>query len=145
MASDAMDGATLAHLGYVVRNMERAVARFEAEGGVLTLAPTPDPVQGVHVALLTVDGAIDIELVSPIVDGSSPVDSRLSRGGGLDHVCYFVPDVAAALACDELNGGVTVCPPTYACAFRREIGFVHRRSGLVVEYMSIEEVAPNGD
>ena len=131
---------TLAHLGYVVRSIDRAVSRFEREGAVLTLPPTPDPRQGVHVALLRLDGAIDVELVSPIEEGASPVDSRLSRGGGLDHVCYFVPDVARALADDESRGGLIVCPPTFACAFGRDIGFVQRRSGLVVEFMSENEV-----
>lgn len=141
-----MDGRRVAHLGYVVKNMDRAISRFENEGGVLTLEPTPDPVQGVHVCLLEVDGAIDVELVSPITAGSSPVDSRLARGGGLDHVCYFVDDVAAELARDEAAGGIVVCPPTFACAFGRTIGFVQRRSGMIVEFMSDAIVeAPTDD
>lgn len=132
----------LAHLGYVVKDIDRGVSRFEKEGGVLTLPPTADPIQGVYVALLTIDGAVDIELVAPIVRGDSPVESRLARGGGLDHVCYFVDDVPTALVADETDGSLVVCQPTYACAFRREIAFVQRRSGLVVEFMSREEVSP---
>lgn len=130
----------LAHLGYVVKNIERGVARFEREGGVLTLPPTPDPIQKVSVALLTLDGAVDIELVSPLVPGDSPVDTRLARGGGLDHVCYFVDDVAESLRAEEPNGSLVVCEPTFACAFNRTIAFVQRRGGLIVEFMSREEV-----
>ncbi|MEM9200697.1 MAG: VOC family protein [Actinomycetota bacterium] len=130
----------LAHVGYVVKDIERGINRFEREGAVLTLEATPDPIQGVYVCLLRVDGAVDIELVSPIEPGSSPVESRLARGGGLDHLCYFVDDVEGALADDEQKGSLIVCPPTYACAFERTIGFAQRRTGLVVEYMSRETV-----
>ena len=132
----------LAHLGYVVKNIERSLARFEKEGAVLTLAPTPDPIQRVSVALLTIDGAVDIELVAPLVSGDSPVESRLARGGGLDHVCYYVDDVEQALAEEKPRGSLVVCEPTFACAFNRTIAFVQRRGGLVVEFMSREEVAP---
>jgi len=132
----------LAHMGYVVRDLAPAIKRFEREGGVLILEPTPDPIQGVHVCVLRVDGVVDIELVAPIFAGSSPVDSRLARGGGLDHVCYNVDSVADALRQDENRGSMIVCPPTYACAFQRTIGFAQRRSGLVVEFMSRERTPP---
>ncbi|HIG25039.1 MAG TPA: VOC family protein [Acidimicrobiia bacterium] len=134
----------LAHIGYVVRNIERSVERFEKEGATLLIAAAPDPVQGVYVALLRIEDEVDIELVSPIVVGESPVDSRLSRGGGLDHLCYFVADVQSALEAEQSNGGIVVCHPTFACVFEREIGFVQRRSGLVVEFMSDVKVL-NGD
>ena len=130
--------ASLAHLGYVVRNMDRSITRFTNEGAELVIEPKADPLQKVVCALLRVDGAVDIELVAPIAEGDSPVDSRLARGGGLDHVCYHVPDVAEALARDVVGGSVVVCEPVYACVFDRQIAFVQRRSGLIVEFMSAE-------
>ena len=117
----------LAHLGYVVKNIERSLARFEKEGAVLTLAPTPDPIQRVSVALLTIDGAVDIELVAPLVSGDSPVESRLARGGGLDHVCYYVDDVEQAPP--RKPGGSLVARADLACAFNCTIAFVQRRGG----------------
>lgn len=127
---------TLAHVGYVVPDMRRAVRRFESEGSVVVIPPTDDPIQRVSCALLRTDGAIDIELVAPLVAGDSPVEARLTRGGGLDHVCYFVDDLAAELASEIDAGALVVCQPTYAVTFDRDIAFVHRRSGLVVELMT---------
>jgi len=125
----------LAHLGYVVADMDRALRRFEAEGATVLIPPTDDPIQRVSCCLLRSDGGVDIELVAPLVAGDSPVEARLKRGGGLDHVCYFVDDLAAALAAEVDAGAVVVCEPTYAVTFDRQIAFVHRRSGLVVELM----------
>ncbi|MEE8558976.1 MAG: VOC family protein [Myxococcota bacterium] len=126
----------LAHLGYVVRDMASALRRFELEGAIVLIPPTSDPLQRVEVCLLNVDETIAIELVAPMDDGESPIRARVGRGGGLDHVCYTVDDVGEALAEEESKGAIVVCPPTYAIAFDREVGFVHRRSGVVVEYMS---------
>lgn len=126
----------LAHIGYVVTDMARAVRRFEAEGSVVVIPPTDDPIQRVSCCLVRTDEAIDIELVAPLVKGDSPVEARIKRGGGLDHVCYFVDDLDEALASEIESGAVVVCEPTYAVTFDRDIAFVHRRSGLVVELMT---------
>ena len=126
----------LAHIGYVVADMDRAVRRFETEGSVVVIAPTEDPIQRVSCCLVRTDDAIDIELVAPLVPGDSPVEARLKRGGGLDHVCYFVDDLEDSLASEIGAGALVVCEPTYAVTFDRDIAFVHRRSGLVVELMT---------
>ena len=126
----------LAHIGYVVADMDRAVRRFETEGSVVVISPTEDPIQRVSCCLVRTDDAIDIELVAPLVSGDSPVEARLKRGGGLDHVCYFVEDLEDSLASEIGAGALVVCEPTYAVTFDRDIAFVHRRSGLVVELMT---------
>jgi methylmalonyl-CoA/ethylmalonyl-CoA epimerase len=128
----------LAHLGYVVPDMQRALKRFEAEGAVVVIAPTDDPIQRVSCCLVRCDGAVDIELVAPLVPGDSPVEARLKRGGGLDHVCYFVDDLEAAVATEVEAGSIVVCEPVHAVTFDRRIAFVQRRSGLVVELMARE-------
>src|SRR5512140_7300 len=111
----------LAHLGYVVPDMQRAVKRFEAEGAVVVIPPTDDPIQRVSCCLLRCDGAVDIELVAPLVPGDSPVEARLKRGGGLDHVCYLVDDLEAAVAADVEAGSIVVCEPVPAVTFDRRI------------------------
>jgi methylmalonyl-CoA/ethylmalonyl-CoA epimerase len=126
----------LAHIGYVVADMDRAVRRFEAEGSVVVIPPTEDPIQRVSCCLLRTDDAIDVELVAPLVPGDSPVESRLKRGGGLDHVCYLVDSLEEELRSEVANGAMVVCEPTHAVTFGRDIAFVHRRSGLVVELMA---------
>lgn len=131
----------IAHLGYVVPRMQPALRRWLDGGAELLVEPTDDPVQRVSVCLLRADGVTDIELVAPLTEGDSPVTARLRRGGGLDHICYFVEDVGEALRAEQKRGGVVVCKPVYAVAFRSEVGFAMRRTGLVVEFMSRGEVA----
>lgn len=125
----------LVHVGYVVRNVETAMKRFVDEGYEVQIEPTPDPIQNVYVAQLD-DGITPVELVSPLGEGS-PVESRLKRGGGLDHLCFAVDDVAAAVAAEEEKGAMVVCEPVPAVAFDRTVAFMFRKTGLIVEYMSI--------
>lgn len=137
-----MGERTLAHIGYVVNDLESIRKRFEREGARTTLPPTDDPVQKVRVCVLQMDGSIAIELVAPLSDDDSPIQSRLRRGGGLDHLCFYVDDLQAELEAEQRQGAVVVCPPTYAVAFGRDIAFVHRRSGVVVELMTRHETSP---
>ena len=134
-----MTARSLAHLGYVVPDLESAQRRFVREGGEVTIEPTVDPLQNVVVCLLRMDGAVDIELVAPLDAENNPVGGRLARGGGLDHICYSVDCLAEALASEEAMGSLVVSPPRPAVAFGRDVAFVHRRSGLVVELMTREE------
>ena len=132
---------SLHHVGYVVPRMASALARWLDEGARLVVEPIDDPVQRVTVALLESDAGLPVELVAPIPDTDSPIGARLRRGGGLDHFCFSVPDVGAQIETELARGAVLVCAPVRAVAFRREIGFVQRRSGLVVEFISADEVA----
>lgn len=137
-----MDVSALHHIGYVVPRIGPALLRFTDEGATVLVPPIDDPIQRVTVALLACDADVPIELVAPMAGvDDAPVMSRLRRGGGMDHLCFVVDDVAAALAEESDRGGLVVCEPVFAVAFTRTIGFVQRRSGLVVEYISEEEVS----
>lgn len=126
----------LHHVGFVVRNMDRAIAAYQKEGAVLEIAPVDDPIQRVTCALLRMEDGGAVELVAPLDPEDSPVSSRLRRGGGLDHFCYLVDDLDAELATEVERGATVVCEPTYAVTFDRMIAFVLRRSGLLVELMA---------
>jgi methylmalonyl-CoA/ethylmalonyl-CoA epimerase len=132
----------LHHIGYVVPRIGPALNRFVDEGATVLVEPVDDPVQRVTVALLRVDGDVPVELVAPIAGMDSPVVARLRRGGGFDHLCYSVHDVADALDEESGRGSLIVCEPVFAVAFTRTIGFVQRRSGMVVEYISEQETSP---
>jgi catechol 2,3-dioxygenase-like lactoylglutathione lyase family enzyme len=129
------DEGTLHHFGYVVRDIDRAIEQFTREGAMLEIAPTTDPIQGVTCALLRTAPGTAVELVAPIDPDDSPLASRLRRGGGLDHLCFSVPDVGLALERERALGGTVVCEPVHAVTFERTVGFVLRRSGLLVEFM----------
>ena len=102
----------------------------------MLIHPTDDPIQKVTCALLRLADGIDVELVAPIDPEDSPVSARLRRGGGLDHICLAVDEVADELVEEERKGSIVVCPPVHAVTFDRTIAFVHRRSGLLIELMS---------
>ena len=68
--------------------------------------------------------------------GGSPITARLQRGGGLDHLCFWVDDLDASLAREADRDAVLLVPPTYAVTFDSTVAFVQRRTGLVVELMS---------
>lgn len=129
----------LAHIGYVVNNMGGSLKRFVREGAKVVMEPCHDPIQKVHVAVVELPGKVIIELVAPDDSGSSPVNARLDRGGGLDHLCYFTDDIHAAVKAETDQGAVVVCEPVFAVAFNATVAFVHRRTGLVVEYMTRSE------
>ncbi len=128
----------LHHVGYVVADMDRGLKQFMAEGAVLEIPPTDDPIQKVTCALLRLVDGTAVELVAPLDPEDSPVTSRLRRGGGLDHLCYSVDDVQTALDAEDEAGSLIVCDPVHAVTFDKTIGFALRRSGLLVEFMSRE-------
>jgi methylmalonyl-CoA/ethylmalonyl-CoA epimerase len=129
----------LHHIGYVVRDLEAALARFRDDGAEVLIEPATDPLQRVRVCLLRAGDAV-LELVAPL-DESSPIRARLSRGGGLDHLCYLVSDVEEAVEREVRQGALVVCAPCHAVVFDADVAFVHRRSGLVVELMALRQKA----
>lgn len=126
----------IAHLGYVVRNIEKSTAQFLKEGARLIISPTIDEVQRVSVCLLEIEDGTKIELVSPInKEIASPLESRLKRGGGLDHICYFVKEMQVAMETEIKRGSFLLQKPSFAKAFNSNVSFFMRPSGLVIELM----------
>jgi methylmalonyl-CoA/ethylmalonyl-CoA epimerase len=115
--------------------MKGGIRRFEDNGGVLVVGPTEDPLLGVVCALIRLPEGVDVELVAPLSEAESPITARLQRGGGLDHLCFWVEDLEASLARELDNDAVLLVPPTYAVTFDSTVAFVQRRGGLVVELM----------
>ena len=132
----ALNGANLGHVGYVVPDMDKALKRWQASGAVLVVPPKLDPIQNVTCALLVLAGAVPVELVAPVEGGPNPVANRLSKGGGLDHVCLYVDDIHASLAGQIASGAMCVVEPVYGAVFDRMIAFVITRPGMVLELMS---------
>lgn len=137
MPEDVASGPRLHHVGYVVARMDTAIRRFVEAGGEVLIGPTDDPGLGVTCVLIRLPEGVDIELVAPFGEGESPITSRLKRGGGLDHLCFWVDDLDASLAAELGNDAVLLVPPTHALTFGTTVAFVQRRGGLVVELMGV--------
>ena len=125
----------LAHVGYVVPRMERGLTQWLRGGAELVVPPALDPIQNVSCALLIVMGSFPIELVAPIPEGPNPVAGRLAKGGGIDHICIYVDDVAGGVEAMKTDGAMCVVEPVYGAVFDRTIAFLILRSGLVLELM----------
>lgn len=133
----------LNHVGVATPSIERSVETLRILLGATVFgAPFDLPTQGVRVCFI--DGPnTQIELIEPY-DAASPIAGFLRKNpaGGQHHVCFEVPDIAAAVA--ELKAkGATVLGEPRIGAHGTPIVFVHPRDmgGLLVELME----APVGD
>lgn len=120
--------AHLHHVAYVVRDLDSALPLFVARFGLSEEIREVMPDQGVEAVMLGAGGA-GVELIRPIDPDSGVARFLDTRGEGLHHVAFAVPDVAAALArlTDEGAELIDTAP-------RRGLGghlvaFVHPRSG----------------
>ena len=124
--------ASVAHIGIAVPSIRDALPFYR---DVLGLAPgSPEHADGATIVSLHF-GDVDVELLEP-VDPSSPVASFLAkRGPGIHHICYRVPDLAAALARCRAAGYRLVDETPRRGAGGRRIAFLHPKStnGILLE------------
>ncbi len=129
-------GEDFCHFGFVVPNMEKSLHQWRDQDVQMVIEPTIDPIQNVICTFFIFQNCLPIELVAPTGIGNSPLDSRLRKGGGLDHVCRFVDDVKLAADESAAKGSIVLVKPTIGCVWNREIAFVYLKSGLILEFMS---------
>jgi len=140
-----MDGTELLgrlhHLGFVVASIQEALPGFlrsldaQAATGIIH-----DPLQKVNVLFLRTGPAepVLIELVEPAAE-DSPVRRFLEKGGGMNHVCYQVPDIGNAIEEMKTRKAVLVNPPKPAVAFDgRQVAWVMTREWLLIELLEAE-------
>jgi len=90
------------HVGIACRDLAGAVARYESVFGLVVAHRERNEEQGVSEAILQVPGtgpaSAYLQLLEPL-GPDTPVGRFLaSRGEGIHHVGYRVPDITAALA-----------------------------------------------
>ena len=129
----------LNHVGVAVPDLPEAI-RFwrETMGAAVASEPFDMPEQGVRVCFVdTPNGGTQIELLAPL-DESSPVSGFLAKNplGGQHHLCFEVPEIAAARAEFE-EQGKRILGPTRIGAHGTPIFFVHPKDmgGVLTEIM----------
>jgi methylmalonyl-CoA/ethylmalonyl-CoA epimerase len=119
------------HVGYVVADLDAALARLAA---VFDLSPTVRevmPEQGVEAALCgTGPGAV--ELIQPLDPEGAIARFMQSRGEGFHHVAFEVPDLEAALADLRGRGAELIDERPRRGLGGHLVAFVHPRSALGV-------------
>jgi len=131
-----MELRKLDHVGIVVANLTEAIERWRPVLGPPKSPPEDVPGSGVRVVFLSA-GETHVELVEPS-GPNSPVSKFLeSRGGGIHHLAFAVPDVDAALAEVARRGGRLIDPHGRPGARGRRVGFCHPAAfgGVLVEYV----------
>ncbi len=128
------------HGAVVVRDMDAAVRFYHGTLGLDLDAVVPIPSDGVRIAFLPV-GPSRIELVEPVDQSTGVARFLESRGEGFHHVCFEVPDVAAALARMDA-AGIELIDRAPRPGAEGPVAFLHPRSchGVLVELIE----APGG-
>ncbi|MDB5587875.1 MAG: mce [Devosia sp.] len=128
----------LNHIAIAVPDLAAASARYRDLLGASVGAPQTLPEHGVTVVFIDT-GNTKVELLEPLGEGS-PIAGFLAKnpGGGMHHMCFEVPDLAAAA--DQLvAGGARVLGEPKIGAHGRPVVFVHPKDfdGTLIE---LEEV-----
>src|SRR4051812_25494945 len=88
----------LDHVGIAVRSIEKSVERWEKVFGYRRMTqPVVNTRQKVKVTFLEKPGSLQIKLVEPC-DPTSAVQTLVSRGGGLHHLCFRCESLDAEVA-----------------------------------------------
>ena len=127
-----LPGATIAHIGVAVPDIEAALAFYR---DVLGLIPQPPQrADGALIVSLAL-GPSEVELLQPL-DPDSPIAKFLARRGpGIHHVCYRVPDLDSALAACRAMGYRLVDEVPRTGAGGHRIAFLHPKAtaGILIE------------
>ena len=125
----------LHHIGVAVGDLSTAAQHFEGALGYEILSEViHDPVQTAYCQFLKLPGHPPyLELVAP--DGEkSKLAGALKRGGGLNHLCYAVPDIEAACARLASRNMILIQTPLPAVAFPdRRIAWLMDENRLLIE------------
>lgn len=120
------------HVGYLVRDMETAVAEFERLGYSVVSAPTYDGYRDIDICFLENHG-LRVELVMPASERSVVYGLLKKRGPGPYHICYEVDDLPSEAELLRQRGYVPMGESLPAPALRDVPAafFFHLEMGIV--------------
>ena len=120
------------HIGYLAKNMDKAIASFEALGYERETDVVYDSLREVDIIFLTNDG-YRVELVSPKSD-RSPVYATLKKLGNAPyHICYCCDDIKAEMErlrdegytpAGEIEPAVAIGGADVCFMYRRPVGLI---------------------
>lgn len=131
-----MTERTLDHVGIAVQSLDEAIPLFESLTGAEGSGRERVESQGVEVVFLG-SGAGKLELLAPTRDDSPVARFLAKRGPGTHHLCYRVPDLAAALESFRSEGYQLIDQEPRAGAHGHRVAFLHPRStgGVLIELL----------
>lgn len=139
MIASVLGAPRLHHVGIIVADLDAAVARYRALGfDAPELFDVPE--QGVRVASFA-SGDGFVEVMTPLTAGTGVARYLESRGDGLHHVAYAVPDLASALRRLAEAGFELIDAEPRRGIHDWRVAFIHPRScaGVLTELVEAEE------
>lgn len=123
---------TVHHVGYLVRNIEKARKTFEALGYACEGGVTHDESRKIDI-LFMLNGDTRIELVTPYEDGSAVGDLKKRIGSAPYHICYETEDLDRETETLTQNGYLLTAAPAPAPAIggKRVAFFMNAAIGIV--------------
>jgi methylmalonyl-CoA/ethylmalonyl-CoA epimerase len=119
------------HIGFVVRDVDEAVALYTRTFGVSAWEQIAMPDRHMRAAVARV-GETLLELIAPTSDQASISKFLQERGAGMHHVAYRVDDIAVALA-DVRARGIQLIDETPRPGLSNTlVAFLHPKSTLGV-------------
>jgi methylmalonyl-CoA/ethylmalonyl-CoA epimerase len=109
---------SLHHIGLVVRDIASASAVYRNRFGYTPQSDViHDPIQTAYVQFLSLPNEpMYVELVTP--DGpNSKLANAMAKGGGLNHLCFRVPDMDQTCRQLRSTGMILLQAPVAAAAF----------------------------
>jgi len=95
------------HVGIACRDLDAAIARYEATFGLQVVSLEVNEEQGVREAMLAVGGVLRpgyVQLLEPLGPDTAVGRFLTRRGEGLHHVGYGVADIGQALEAIGVRG-----------------------------------------
>lgn len=135
-----MHEQTLDHVGIAVLSLDDALPTWEGLIGSSGYGRERVDSQGVEVVFIGT-GPGRVELLAPLRPGTPVAKFLERRGPGMHHLCYRVPDIAAALAEHAANGTELIDREARAGAHGHRVAFLHPKSttGTLVELVEASD------
>jgi methylmalonyl-CoA/ethylmalonyl-CoA epimerase len=125
----------LDHVGIAVEEVDATLALYRDLFGMTVAHDETVPDQGTRAIFLSAPSGPDLELLAAL-GPETPVGKYLSkRGPGIHHICFAVPDLAAALATCKARGLQLIDETPRIGAKGKRLAFIHPKSvgGVLIE------------
>ena len=122
---------TVDHIGFVVRDIEEAIALYERQFDVSAWERIAMPERHMAVAAARVGGVL-LELIAPTSEEATFAKFLRERGPGMHHIAYCVDDIATALAEVKARGAQLIDETPRPGLHNTLTVFVHPNSALGV-------------
>ena len=127
------------HIGYCVKNIDKAAAEFEKIGYALLGSKYEDSFRKIYIQFMK-NGETLIELVSPLGTGESPVDGILQKiGNTAYHICYETANIEDEINRLQQQKYVPVSKPEAATALdNNKVAFMFKRDIGLIELVELK-------